>query len=413
MAILPPGSLAFLDYGEIPRCVHTRLILGHIENQEYQVLTPDFDCYVEEISDANSDLTHFWVGAAGGGIPAGVNARNVYGFRPMSANEFANRLAAGAALADAERARRGVAAPAPAGAPVAGVPAGAAAAVPGGADAGSFIWVIAEHVEGRKVGERVVPPVGHPCDGDWGLMRLVDSKGAERPVLIGRVREGEVGAFCEQRILAARSTEALEGDDVSACDDVRTLEVTYGYNGERQRSYRDTIKQLQQVEFSDFPFEPRTCLEYVRAISSIAESATAQHHMWVGSSKIPDGDRSIHEDEVLARILDTAICYDCLNVANLSCMELVCRRRQLIAEAHSHAPGAPSYVGAEHFMGQTYKAGGGVVVQSLTDYVSKQLHAQSQIMKEKRKMFEAKGVGKGGKDKSDAKASASGGGGGK
>ena len=86
MAILPPGSLAFLDYGEIPRCVHTRLILGHIENQEYQVLTPDFDCYVEEISDANSDLTHFWVGAAGGGIPAGVNARNVYGFRPMSAN---------------------------------------------------------------------------------------------------------------------------------------------------------------------------------------------------------------------------------------------------------------------------------------------------------------------------------------
>ena len=96
----------------------------------------------------------------------------------------------------------------------------------------------------------------------------------------------------------------------------------------------------------------------MKAIASIFESATAQHHMWVRSSRTPDGDRSIHEDECLARILDAAVCYDALIVANLACMELVCRRRQLLAEAHSQNPAAPSYSGAEHLLGQTYKAVG-------------------------------------------------------
>ena len=45
-------------------------------------------------------------------------------------------------------------------------------------------------------------------------------------------------------------------------------------------------------------------------------------------------------------------------------------------------------------MGQTYKQGGGVVVPTLTDYVAKKMQAQSQILKEKRKMAEAKAARK-------------------
>eukprot|EP00435_Cladocopium_sp_Y103_P068559 s1270_g31.t1 len=127
------------------------------------------------------------------------------------------------------------------------------------------------------------------------------------------------------------SAEASAGSDLSAADDVRTLEVRYGLNGERLRSFRESVNELQEVEFSDYPLEPRTALSYAKAIASIAESATAQHHMWINSSRIPDGDRSVYEDEVLARILDTAVTYDALNVANLASMELVCSRRQLLA----------------------------------------------------------------------------------
>ena len=37
-----------------------------------------------------------------------------------------------------------------------------------------------------------------------------------------------------------------------------------------------------------------------KAVSSVAESCYAQHLSWVAQSKIPEGDRAIHEDEVLA-----------------------------------------------------------------------------------------------------------------
>ena len=194
-------------------------------------------------------------------------------------------------------------------------------------------------------------------------------------------------------------SESCEGNDRSASEDVRTLEVRYGFNGERQRSFRESVKELVVTEFEDFPLQPRTTLDYVRAVASVAESATAQHHIWVNSSGIPSGDRSVYEDQVLARILDEALCYDSLNIANLSCMELVVRRRQLIADAHSGTPGAPSYLGAEHYLGETYKHGGGIVVPALTDHVSRKMQAQAQILKEKRKL--AENAGKGGKGKND------------
>ena len=120
----------------------------------------------------------------------------------------------------------------------------------------------------------------------------------------------------------------------------------------------------------------------------------AQHLAWVAQSKIPEGDRAIHEDEVLSRVLDMAVLYDGLIVSNLACFELVVRRKQLLAEAHVYNPAAPSYDGADHFMGTTYRPGGAIVVPSLTEHVSKKLHEESQIMKERRKMSEARGRGR-------------------
>lgn len=80
--------------------------------------------------------------------------------------------------------------------------------------------------------------------------------------------------------------------------------------------------------------------------------------------------------------------YDGLNVVNLASFELIARRRQLIAEAHAHSPGAPSYEAADHFMQTGYRPGGAIVVPALTKYVSEQLHQEGQIMKERRKLRE-------------------------
>lgn len=154
---------------------------------------------------------------------------------------------------------------------------------------------------------------------------------------------------------------------------------------------------MVQVEYEDFPLEPRTALAYARAIGSVAESSFAQHLSWVAQSKIPDGDRAVHENEVLSRALDLAVCYDSLNIANLASFELLIRRKQLLAEAHAYNPSAPSYEGSDHFLGTSYRPGGGIVIPELTEYVAKKLHQESQILKEKRKQSEAKGAGKKGK----------------
>eukprot|EP00435_Cladocopium_sp_Y103_P007924 s2848_g2.t1 len=299
-----------------------------------------------------------------------TQSRSVYGFRPMRAADVARAMATGRNEADLERARRGLGAARAAGvAAQQAAPADPNAPPPVPPDARTMVWVLAEFVPGRKIGEKLIPPLGSPQMNGWGLMDVTDSDNHTRPCLIRQIDEAGIGQFCDERIGLARSSESCEGDDRIAGEDVRTLTVTYGMNGERHRGFRETVKELTMCDFEDFPLQPRTSLEYCRAIASVAESATAQHHVWASGSRIPEGDRSLFEDEVLARILDAAIMYDCLNISNLACIELVCRRRQLLAEAHSASPAAPSYMGAEHFMGQTYKAGGGIVVPSLTDYV--------------------------------------------
>ena len=376
---IPVGSVVYVDYGEQPQLVHTRLVVGFVEGSEHVVVTPDHDIFVEQLDHTNTDFVTFYGAVPGGGLPAGVAPGNVYAFAPITPAQLSIFMEQGRMQAEAERRNRGLV-----------DAAGADAAV-------ARIWVIADMVEGRKIGETVVPPAGHPVMGDWGLMDITDSQNSTRPCLIRRILPDDLGEFCDERVRVARAAEAVEGDDRYVGEDVRTLSVQYNINGERSRSFRDSIGEMRQTEFEDFPIVPRTALEYVKAVSGVSESCYAQHLAWVSQARIPDGDRSIHENEVLSRILDMAIRYDCLNISNLASMELVVRRKQLIAEAHSHNPSAPSYEGADYWMGTGYRAGGGIVVPSLTEHVSRKLQADSQIMKERRKIQEAKGAGKKGK----------------
>lgn len=398
--MLPAGSLGYIDYGEgPPPVIHCRLILDHVEGAEYVIATPDMDVYAEVLDSAtNDDIVQFWAGPATGALPPGVRGGSVYGFAPLSAGQLARLMHLGRTEGDRIRAARGVVGPPGLGGAVIPPAGGAVAAPAGGAPGGDGVerfWVLAEMVAGKKIGDKIEPGADLVVLGEYGLTKISDAGGVERACMIRRLTDTELGDFCDSRILLARMSESSDGSDRSASDDVRTLEVQYGFNGECQRSFRESVKELQMTEFEDFPLAPRTTLDYVRAIAGIAESATAQHHIWVNSSGIPAGDRLVYKDQVLPRILDAALCYDSLNIANLSCMELVCRRRQLLADAHSNSPGAPSYLGAEHYLGETYKMGGGIVVPALTDHVSKKMQAQSQIMKEKRQLAEAtKGGGK-------------------
>ena len=375
-----PGQLCYVEYGEVPRVVHTRLILGHIQNLDYLIRTPDGDEYVETLDLSNPDYTNFMPGPDDGSLPPGLPPGVVYGFPAMTVAQLNAILVAGRAAVDAERARLGiVAAAAPVGAPPAAV------------------WVLAEWVPGKKIGDVMTPPPGFVRDGSYGLMQHTDTEGNTRPVLMHQLPHDDVAGFCEKRLDLARRSEASSGDDLSACEDVRTLEVKFGLNGERTRSFRDSIMEMQQIEFDDWPLEPRTTLAYLKAVSGVSESAFGQHLAWVQQSRIPDGDRAIHEDEVLSRCIDLAISYDALNIANLASFELLIRRRQLLADAHAYNPSAPSYEGSDHYMGTSHRPGGAIIVPELVKHVADKLHQESQIMKERRKQSEMKGRGRGGR----------------
>ncbi|CAE7218022.1 unnamed protein product, partial [Symbiodinium necroappetens] len=328
-------DVVYVDYGERPIVVHTRVVLAPVDegNHLYMILTPDLDIYAEILHDSNPDFTRFLGPGPRGGIPRGVSARNVYGFSPMTAAQLGAYIQQGREEARAERVRLGLD----------GGHAAPAAPALRADEAGNRFWVLAEMVEGRRIGERVDPTDDAPSVGDWGLMNLDVGGGITRPCLIHRLSAEDLGSFCDERIRLARLSEAVDGD------------VT----------------------------------------ATIAESCYGQHLAWAQQSRIPEGSRAIYEDETLARIMDIAISYDSLNVCNLACFELLVRRRQLIAEAHSHNPSAPSYEGADYWLGTLHRPGGAVVVPKLTEHVSRKLQADSQFLKERRKLEEAKKQAKG------------------
>lgn len=371
------GDVLYVNYGEVPVLHHTRVVLATVDDlvHDYVILTPDLDVYVEKLHDSNPDFISVHPAGPNGAVPPAIAGQNIYGFRPLTAAEFARFTQEGREEAVAERNRRGLRAHA------------------GGAE--DNIWVLAEMVEGKQIGDQVVPPAGCPQIDGHGLMVMEGPPGVSRPRLIRILAPSELGTFCDERIVLARASVAKDGDELSASDDLRTMEVHYSQNGERRRGFKDAVGAMTQVEMEGFPFEPRTCLEYLKAVTSLSESAYAQHLAWVQQARIPEGSRAIYEDEVLAQILDVAVSFDCLNVANLASFELLVRRRQLIADAHSLNPSAPSYDGADYYLGNRYKHGGGIIVPSLTEHVSKRLQADSQILKERRKLEEAKGRGRG------------------
>lgn len=65
MNMFNEGDLAFLDYGEVPPCIHCRLIGPHLTGNLYMIVTPDLDIYEEELSDQNPDLAAFYPGLGG------------------------------------------------------------------------------------------------------------------------------------------------------------------------------------------------------------------------------------------------------------------------------------------------------------------------------------------------------------
>lgn len=124
MALVDKHVLIEYDVGG-RRLWHERWAVEHVQGDNYIVVTPDSDVYMEELGLFNSDIRAIRVQPAACVVPPGVDARSVYQLPAFNAQQTSDLRAEARRVADQERqAVAGVAA-------VAVPPAAAAAAIPG------------------------------------------------------------------------------------------------------------------------------------------------------------------------------------------------------------------------------------------------------------------------------------------
>lgn len=71
-----------------PTLWHERLVLAHVADDRYIIVTPDGDVYEEELGLLNSDIRNIRVRARPGAVPAGVVAAQIYGLPAWGAGQL-------------------------------------------------------------------------------------------------------------------------------------------------------------------------------------------------------------------------------------------------------------------------------------------------------------------------------------
>ena len=389
---------------------HERLLLAIHPRILYRayVLTPDGDRYVEDFQPS-ADVAGALEMAHQGAVPSGVATNTIYRFRELppqvaldafafeGASVFGLPAPTVSIVVRVDPSVGGV--PAPERPPPIRDEPPAEDIVPGGGDGG---------IEGTPT-PRPSLPAGHV----WVAMEDRGTVVQRGDLMVGAplLCKGDRGIFELGGLTIAAAS--MDRNDLASFlnDDLRTLAVKFDPQGERRREYADALTLMSdEAVTGGFPVQgPRTCLKQLKAFRDHGGSAVGAHEKWVATARIPDGDRSIHEHECLAKILDAAVMIDQVNLPSMVSFEYVCRRMALIKAAHRVNPASPDYSAADHFMG--WGARRGAADPALEAHVAGQLRDEAAVLKESRKAREErrltrtpKGKGKKGKDKGDGAA---------
>ncbi|CAK0835229.1 unnamed protein product [Prorocentrum cordatum] len=321
-----------------PEIFHERVVTGVSETEPSLVAnyTNDGDHYAEDVSQQNEDIAEVrWI-ARPGDTPAGAGPRRIYRFRNPPDAALMEQLKRDGALMVGGRV--GQVAPALAG----GVPQAAAGAPGAGAVAARGPGIAG--VVGRAVA--AAPPV--PPGSVWvatedyhGYARgqqlpdpLPDGSTIVGDCAVVELPAGKIAA----RLVARRDLDSY------AVDDLRVMHVKFNSDG--------------------------------------------------GAA---EGDRSVHEHEMICRVMESMLTVDQLNIGALQSAELLARRLQLIEDAHRGSPSNPDYSAADLYMGLQTRKDGASVVPAFQEYVAEGLKDEVAIQKEKRKAKEEAKLRKSGK----------------
>lgn len=407
-----PGTWLFVKYNVRERVAHERIILAHIIDQRYQILTPDGDIYSENFSlDESEDYA--WVKVKPrAGLPYGVVAgTTVHRFDPIPTEDELGALYQ-EAYVDCSNIRYAE-----------------------GLDACRRTPHLLQSAEGRHLDDlnpTINPPAGPildavevdaadagvrvPDDGGGldALREAVNSRSSLTGVAIrdsGKAggpssSSAEVGAVGGKFGPDGKAIPVVVG--LAPRTDQRVLSNSYDNLGKRYRSFREGVEMLENIPFTDWPVTgPMTVIWVLMFMLHKANSPTGWHVMWKSLTKFAEFDPWCVHHESLCRILECAVCYDQLNLASLASFELICRSLQSIEEMTKERVLEGSQVPQDHYLMSGVQSRTVLCIcPELTKYSAAEASIETSILKERRKAREeiaalkpngkAKAGGKGG-----------------
>lgn len=316
---------------------HERLVLSETRFENwFIILTPDFDSFAEECSMANEDLDDLVVLRRRGEEPPLLTDATFYQFDgpPSRDARYAARLRTARALARSfvppggeERRIR----PADVGRPANEGAERLLVADPARNDGGvpavllpGTKWLFAENGLEFTTGDEV----------EAGLMRFIVSVGDH-----GILNKTPVPVVVVKRVAGEARMELLQ-------EDLRVLPIRYDGQGERRRPFALAVQEMNDEEPDGgmvLVQAPRTAMWTMKDMLTNGGDPRQHHEWWLRAARVPEGDRSAYDMEVLTTVLFCMATIDQLNVPALTSGELLCRRVALIKEAHRISPSAPDY----------------------------------------------------------------------
>eukprot|EP00438_Fugacium_kawagutii_P028256 Skav200691 [mRNA] locus=scaffold6391:1205:6504:+ [translate_table: standard] len=316
------GRLVLVQYDVGgPQLWHERQALEHVQGDNYIVLTPDGDVYMEELGLLNTDLRAVRVRPGPGILPPGIRGAQVYGLPPFSAAEMTGFEAEARRQAADERRvlGGGVAPPAAGGVPVAPVAPGVGATAlldpVDGYAAGTLKWLAAEQVEHHHYGQEVPGVTAALVKGAKAVFQL--PSGAS--IFVTCVDGADYYKFLQRPAL---------GDN-------RVLEVELNALGQPERSLKDVASLCKEVKCRWTLAGPRTsrwCINYL-AVEGLGFEG---HHERLRQVTRADASSwGIQEHFQVSMSLRQALLVDQLDGFNLLSIEIQFRRLQTIEYSYS------------------------------------------------------------------------------
>jgi hypothetical protein len=180
--------------------------------------------------------------------------------------------------------------------------------------------------------------------------------------------------------------------------EVRVLAVKYDQTSQRFRNFREAVLDSEEIKWDDWPvpggiFTVLWCMQFMLNRSG---SPMLWHQTWVTLGKLNNNDHQVIFHEALCRMVETAACYDQLNLPTLASMELLVRQIQCIEERQKDKFITADFSGStgyeQHLMAGSSSRSQLCICPALMEWVTKEVAKQNIMDKERRKAREERAL---------------------